>query len=330
MPKYWQVAAGSEGRDYAKYFLKYGMAFVGGNTQEATMNNVSKGDIIILKNGLYEIKAVGEIVEREGKHKDNGDKAWLQDFDGWWLPAYCYVDWRKPEEPRKTEGLTRATIQEVHQEKHKQIADEIIKLPIIKHDIEPPETHKVEDDKILQFLVNEGLRVSLAEELTNTFARIRLLADYYYKQDWSDIREHETRTFLVIPLLLALGWAEQQIKIEYPNKYGKIDVTCFSRAYRRKDEECILIIETKGFSSGLDYAPEQAHRYAEVFPSCKVVLVSNGYCYKTYVRPESGSFNTYPSAYLNLLKPKDRYPLDPKNVGGALDVLKLLLPTNLR
>jgi len=32
----------------------------------------------------------------------------------------------------------------------------------------------------------------------------------------ADIREHETRTFLVIPLLLALGWAEQQLKIEMP------------------------------------------------------------------------------------------------------------------
>ena len=236
------------------------MAFVGGNPQEATMNNVSKGDIIILKNGLYQIKAAGEIVEREGKYKgnvdkdkSNGDKAWLRDFDGWCLPAYCYVDWRVPENPIPTEGLTRATIQRVPEDKHKQIADEIIKLPILKHDVEPPKTKKINDKTILQFLVKEGLRVSAADDLTKTFERIRLLADYYSQnQYWEDIREHETRTFLVIPLLLALGWAEQQIKVEYPNKYGKIDVACFLRAYCRKDEECILIIETKGFSFGLD------------------------------------------------------------------------------
>lgn len=29
MTKYWQVAAGNEGRDYTDFFLKFGMAFVG-------------------------------------------------------------------------------------------------------------------------------------------------------------------------------------------------------------------------------------------------------------------------------------------------------------
>ncbi len=30
MSKYWQVAAGSSGRDYSREFLKFGIAFVGG------------------------------------------------------------------------------------------------------------------------------------------------------------------------------------------------------------------------------------------------------------------------------------------------------------
>ena len=255
----------------------------------------------------------------------------MRDFDGWDLPAYCYVDWHVPDKPIEIDGLTRATIQRLHQDKHKKIADDLLSLPVSSFDPEPAETNIIKDDQLLEFLIAEGLRPSSADELTNTLRKIRLLAQYYYtKCQWEDVREHETRSFLVVPLLLALGWSEQQLKIELPCSKGKVDIACFSKAYKRKNEECILIVETKDFSSGLDYAPEQAHRYAEDFPSCRVVLITNGYCYKAYVRQEDGTFNTKPSAYLNLLQPRDRYPLDPVNIDGALGVLKWLLPSTLR
>lgn len=327
---YWQIAAGSAGRSYAELFVKFGMAFVGGQKEIETMAEVSIGDIVLLKIGLSKVYAVGEIVERKGKHKGNADKSWLKDFDGWDLSAYCYVDWHIPDKPVLTSGLTRSTIQKVHQDKHKNLADELLKLPRQPHYPEPSPTGSITDEKILEFLIGEGLRPSSAEELTNTFRRIRLLANYYFKQgNWEEIREHEARSFLIIPLLLALGWAEQQIKIELPSQNGRIDIACFSRPYNRNKDDCALIIEAKDFSSGLDYAPEQAHRYAKDFPSCKVVGVSNGYCYKTYIRSETGNFDLRPSAYLNLLMPKDKYPLDPEKVDGALGVLKWLLPNNV-
>lgn len=333
---YWQVAAGSIGRNYADLFLKFGMAFVGGENKIKTMAEVSIGDILLLKRGVSKVIAVGEVVERDGKHKGNKDKPWLSDFDGWDLSAYCYVDWHVPNEPSEISGLTRATIQKVHQDRHKELADSLLKLPIRPHEPEPSPTNHVSDEDILEFLIREGLRPSAADELTDTFRRIRLLARYYFDlpnrekgMRWEDIREHETIAFLIIPLLLALGWAEQQIKIELPCSGGRVDITCFSRPYRGKKDECVLIIEAKDFSSGLDYAPEQALRYAKDFPSCQVVVVSNGYCYKTYIRSE-GAFSLIPSAYLNLLKPEDRYPLDPDKVAGALQVLKWLLPMTLR
>lgn len=43
-------------------------------------------------------------------------------------------------------------------------------------------------------------------------------------------------------------------------------------------------------------------------------------------RPYVHSFSQEPCAYLNLLDPRVRYPLDPENVGGALKVLNLMLP----
>lgn len=331
MKNYWQIAAGSHGRNYIDYFIKFGMAFVGGEDQIATMQGVKKGDFVALKKGLNQIVAAGEVVEREGKSTGYKDKSWLQDFDGWDLPAYCYVDWHVPGKPIATSGLKRATIQRLPQDKHRKIVDDLLLLPVHDCDPEPAETNIIRDDQILEHLIGEGLRVSSADELTNTIRKIRLLAQYYYANPWwEDVREHETRSFLVIPLLLALGWSEQQLKIELPCSKGKVDIACFSKAYERKSEECVLIVETKGFSSGLDYAPEQAHGYAEDFPSCRVVLVTNGYCYKAYIRKEDNTFNTMPSAYLNLLQPRDKYPLDPSNVDGALGVLSWLLPGTLR
>ncbi len=310
------------------------MAFVGGSEPIATMENVEQGDIIVLKMGTQKILAAGKVIQRDGKHRGDADKEWLRDFDGWDLQAYCYVDWKKPSKPVAVKGLTRWTIQRLHQQKHKNVAENILnKGSDVQVVSEPKETRQIEDKEILKFLIKEGLRPSSADDLTNTVSRIRLLADYYYDfPDWEDIREHETRTFLVVPLLLALGWAEQQIKIELPCSVGKIDIACFSKSYsyERKKDECVAIIETKGFSSGLDYVQKQAKAYSKDFPNCKVVIVTNGYCYKIYLRENgTGQFQTNPSAYINLLKPKDRYPIDPENVGGALDAIKWLLPNNL-
>jgi hypothetical protein len=88
-----QIAAGSAGRNYADYFIKFEIAFVGGDVQIATMKEVKKGDVAVIKNGLYQIVAARRVVERNGKSIGYEDKSWLSDFDGWDLLAYCYVDW---------------------------------------------------------------------------------------------------------------------------------------------------------------------------------------------------------------------------------------------
>jgi hypothetical protein len=327
---YWQIAAGSVGREYSRFFLEFGLAFVGGKKQEATMKEVSAGDVIVLKQGMQKILAAGKVIEKAGKCKGYADKEWLRDFDGWDLPAYCYVEWSKPNNPINTSGLTRATIERIHQQKHKDDADIILnsgsRVPV---STEPEKTNNVEDRQFLKFLVKEGLSTSSADELTNTISKIRLLADYYYTHcPWEDVREHETRTFLVIPLLLALGWSEQQIKIELSCSGGRIDIACFNSSYKGDNDECVAIIETKGFSSGLDYAAKQAMSYSTDFPNCNIVIVTNGYCYKIYMKDKTNQSQFAFHAYLNLLKPKDRYPLDPEK-GGALDAIKWLLPGNL-
>jgi len=335
MQKVWQVAAGSSGRDYSQAFIEFGMAFVGGDVSRNAMKQVEVGDHIILKRGMSEILAVGVVVERNGKCKGDDDKPWLRDFDGWNLAGYCFVEWHKPEVPLTVTGLTRATIQRVNQSQLVATAKELLKLPVTSPSrSEPIATNALTDEQILEFLICEGLRPSAAEDLTRTFHRIRRLARYYYEKcDWEDVREHEARTFLIAPLLLALGWSEQQIKIELgANNRGRIDMACFAKPYRRSEgiannEDCVLLLESKGFAYGLDYAHKQGKGYAETFTSCDVVVASNGYCYKAFLRNKDGSeFNSTPEAYLNLLNPQDRYPLDPEKVAGGLELLRYLLP----
>jgi len=327
-PVYWQVSAGDEGRDYTDTFLKYGLAFVGGDKQINQMLQVKLGDRIILKSGLSKISSIGEVVEKNGKSVGNGDKEWLMDFDGWILPAYCYVAWREFKREQPLIQLTRGTIKRYNNlEGQAKIEEWLNKLEVLPTEKEPESTESVEDSEILEMLIANGLRPSSAEELTNAFARIRLLAKYYYNSDWSWIKEHETRTFLIIPLFIALGWAEQQIKIELPieGRRQHIDLACFSKPYN-SDDEPVLILESKSFYQGLSFVDYQAKAYAETFSKCKIIIVSNGYCYKAYKRKQ-GIFSNSPDAYINILHPKRRYPVDPKKIDGCLEMLRLLLPS---
>lgn len=332
MSRYWQVAAGSGGRDYSEQFLKFGMAFVG---NKRTMEKVEEGDVVILKSGVRGIRAAGQVVSRCGKHTGFGDKKWLRDFDGWDLSAYCYVDWRRPLTDVPVTGLRQAQLAEVHRPNVKDAADRILtgEIPHEKPEPhgDPDSTESVDDNTLISFLIKQGLRVSQADELTNAISRIRRLVDYYFDcgVPREQVREHETRTFLVIPLLLALGWSEQQLKIELPcGGRNAVDIAGFRKPYTGKKEDnknCTLIVETKGFSSGLTYAVNQGKRYSESFASCELVVVTNGYCYKIY-RKRGEEFESHPSAYLNLRDPRDKYPLDPANVEGAPQAIRCLLP----
>ena len=90
------------------------------------MDEVRPGDIVILKRGVTQIFAVGQVTDRDGRCRSRGDKEWLRDFDGWDLEASCNVDWHILDQPIITTGLTRATIQRVNQPHLTQLADQTI------------------------------------------------------------------------------------------------------------------------------------------------------------------------------------------------------------
>ena len=320
---YWQIATGDEGRDYAEYMLQYGIALVGGEQHIDTIGHVQPGDVVILKRGITEIVAAGHAVEWNGVCSGERES---RDFDGWDLGGYCYVNWHIPAAPIAVGGgLAIGTILGVHDIRPIGQANHIIAT----HDVQniydaEPYTQQIDDEQILNFLIIEGLRPGAAEDLTGAFRRIRRLARYYRDHAWDMTGEHEAQTFLVIPLLLALGWAEQQIKIEYPVQgNNRADIVCFSRPYPQPDNECKIVIETKRFNYGLDDALDQAIDYADILGS-NIVVLTNGYCYKIYGRDDPNE-GFMPHAYLNIFSPTDRYPRD-QEIEGALEVFRLLLP----
>jgi hypothetical protein len=322
----WQVAAGAFGRDYTDLFLKHGLVFLGGESQVNLLRQVAVGDLFLLKKGLGGVAAVGRAVTREGIGFGMDESGWLADVDGWDLSHYYHVEWHRPAEPISTAGLLRGTLFRTTRDEHRALAEKVLAdYPALEVTPPPQATRPVSDEQIIDFLIEQGLRSANAEELFRAFHRIRLLGRYYYQRcPWDEVQEYETRSFLILPLLFALGWSEQHMKIELRG----IDVACFEKPYISwgTKPKCRLILESKGYTYGLSQAAGQAFRYANEFPECRQVVVSNGYCYKVFRRQDDSTFSDTPWAYLNLLRPRDRYPLDPEHVGGALEVFGTLMP----
>ena len=324
----WQISAGANQRDYHQYFLDHGLAFVGWDKHEL-LQKLQPGDILALKRGLKEIVAIGKVILVDGKYLGIGDKGWLNDFDGWNLNCYVHVEWRQLGEPLNPKGLTMGTIRRVNKVSLREqiLATYESGMLIENRKPDPVVTNEVSDEEIVSALINEGLSPLQSEGLVQAFGRIRRLANFYRSHRREDVGEHEARTFLVVPLMLALGWSEQRMKIELGVRgEGRIDLACFEAPYHMADRRrCRLLIETKGFTRGLTFAPDQALRYAEHFPERPYLVVTNGFCYRLYQPCEIG-YLPHPTAYMNLLDPRDRFPIDPENTAGCLEVLKALLP----
>lgn len=335
----WIVSAGDgRGRDYHELFLKYGLMFIGD-----TLLDVNENDYVILKEGISKIHAVGKIKNNPKKPAEEGGAYdFLWDIDGWELPNYCFVDWYKPAESilgnkQSPLGLRMGQLysSEKNKPKHLQWIQKIMSsAPSIPAPLPLPRlTDAVEDEDIIDCLISEGLEVGRAKMVTDAFDEIRRLARYYTQHCWDEILEHETRTFLVVPLLRALGWAPQQIKIEYSSKGGRMDIAIFNKPYRKEEGKegeltLKLIIETKKLNEGLTYVNKQAASYAVNYPDCRMIVVTNGYAYRLFERdPElTNKFPEEPTAYLNLLRPRKQYPINP-DIPGALEVFSRLLPT---
>ena len=165
----------------------------------------------------WDIIAVGEVTS-EYLHQEV-----FGDVEGWDLQHCRQVRRKAPNAPTVIPGLTRGTLKRVNKEQTidtiEQIwssGQDILSLPI------PPEPETITVEEVIESLIVDGLPGQSAELITNTIWRLRRMAKYY-QEHGADVGEHEIRTFLIVPLLMSLGWAEQRVKIEWLN----MDVVLF-------------------------------------------------------------------------------------------------------
>jgi hypothetical protein len=334
----WQVAAGDGSRDYSDVFLKFGVILVGPGSEgnyfenkeayndadswacrpfiEPFAESVLVGDLVVLKRpsgSQWEIIAVGEVTSKYLHQEVFGD------VEGWDLQHCHQMRWKVPGTPTVISGLTRGTLRRVN---NQQVLGEVQQIWSSGQDVPalpiPPEPETITVDEVIESLIVDGLPGQRAELIANTIWRLRRMAKYY-RQHGAEVGEHEIRTFLIVPLLMSLGWAEQRVKIEW----ASMDVVLFDTPYKKDSSKPLVIIESKRLFDGLRYAPDQATNYAKSYPSCGRFIVSDGIRYKLFLRKDEQWRH---AAYMSLVAPKRTHPYE-NGVEGAVAFFRSMIPT---
>lgn len=333
----WQIGSGDSSRDYSDVFLDFGVALVGpGNPGEEgkpaaeryykdnpgvknwgkVLRQVKKGNWLVLRSGQRIIRAVGKVASDYEYNELFGDT------DGWDLQHLVPVDWYRPKNGKDitfdSSVLVRTTLTGCS---NKTVVDRIRaeeferRLPTRNYkELKVPKKLDISD--ISQALIDYGVRIQDAENIGATIERIIKLTKWYYYKDHG-VLEHEIRTFMVVPLLISLGWSEQKIKIEY----NKIDVAIFSKSfvgdYKAHPH---IIIETKRFSDGLSFTEGQAKQYSKDYPGCGMLITTNGFRYKIFEK-KGDDFEW--TAYLNMFNLREHHSLYPEISGAGRALLKM-------
>lgn len=317
----WQVGTGNDTRSYLDIFLKYGVALVGpGNPGRegepateiyykthpgvtnwgAVLNKAKIGEYIIAKKGTSLILAIGKVIATI----DHSEL--FSDVEGWDLQHFIKVKWYIPKNSDKRIQFDNYVLGQstmsgcnkkiVYEEIYKQEFEEYKSLSKIE-DKEIPK--KIDFPDIMNMLIDRGLRVQDSENISNTIKRIIQLTRWYRQND-KDVLESEIISFLVLPLLIALGWSEQKIKLEYQN----IDVALFEESFKGDYASTpYFIIEAKSFSNGLAFTEKQIISYANKYPDCKRFIATNGFRYKIFFKEKNILVQ---KGYFNLLKLYER------------------------
>jgi len=345
--KVWQMGSGSVGRDYSDFLVRHDIACLGPgrferfdeDTYEQLVSKgelktgakssvrmfceeVEPGHLLLLRRG-FRVVAIGRF------HDDGYE--WRSDFDdvrGWDLQHTRRVIWHDSvkdalEEVQRESPLFGNRLGKFSRVHDVRVLNRIDSLLKVQEDREPrplPESPSPElnDQEIGQHLFAEGLSHRATDDVVDALARQRRLISWYHKSGGKSERpsEHEVVAHMVLPLLLALGWSQQLLAVEW----RRIDLAGFSRAPTTK-ETCSLVCEAKGFGHGLDRALKQARNYIERLglDNCRQILLSDGGRFYLFERMD-GSWRDEPQHYLNILKPR----LTTIDRTGGLDLILAL------
>jgi hypothetical protein len=325
MPRVWQIAAGERCRDYRNLFLDHDVMFMGpgryGNYNNSTeiykkahahqvhsfVKNVKNGDIVLLRFG-YNIEAIGIVADDNYLWEDTFD-----DVFGWDLQHTRRVVWQNhlDESLKQIQGKKEKELFADRKQipTFTAVKDRIV-LDRIEHLFEQCKTRPLkamptklpkplELEQLGEKLFAKGLPNESVDKVLLAIQRQRRLANWYEEDGERSKRptEHEAVAHMILPFLLALGWSEQLLAVEW----HKIDLAAF-RDTPTTEENCCLLFEAKRLGHGLQNIFDQATDYVEKckLNDCKKIVLTDGIRLYLYQRQTNGKWNDKPVGYLNI------------------------------
>jgi len=303
----WQIAAGENGRYYDQLFIDHDIMFLGPgrvgefpfsyeqsvkdklitqdeyNRIDTFVNDIKDHDVILLRRGR-EVRAIGLTVAGYQYYEQ------LDDIYGWDLQHVRRVCWQ-PQLSGALQGLRfgasqMRTVTRVYEKSIRDKVNPLIRKCIYKHPHEllslpPAPSIPMTWDEVKLELYHRGQRYDAAERTINVLQQIARLSDWYDDQcqKLSRPTEHEVVAHMVIPLLISLGWSEQQLAVEW----RRIDLATFV-VMPPVNTNCVLVCEAKGRGQGMQNAIDQADKYVKKhgLTNCRRILVTNGTHYYLY------------------------------------------------
>lgn len=350
----WQIACGEKGRRYQQLFLDHDVMFLGpgrfgpyspsryDSNPEALAEGEGKvtyirqfatevqpGDIVLMRSG-YTVLSIG-VVDTGYFHSPVFD-----DVYGWDLQHYRRVIWQRQHDTAlkqmQASGALfadRKQIPTFTRVNHPRNLDPIRDLlGHIQHrplnDLPDTPSPDLSPEQLSDALFQEGLGYDACLHVERAVRKLRGLIDWY-NESRSPGRptEHEVVAHMILPLLLALGWSEQLLAIEWK----KIDLAVFTHT-PTDASTCGIVCEAKGMDSPMQHVVEQAIGYCDQhgLERCQKILIADGGYFALYRRLASG-WETDPSGYISLRKLRRNYLL-PKGA-DAVKTLMALTPAHI-
>ncbi len=340
----WKVGAGDGNRSHADLLRQYDVfaagpgepgpyepgrpyVFDGGEKRHIPQfyEEVQPGDVFIMRVGVSDVQGIGIVQDGQAEY----DEAW-GDVDGWNVSHIRRVKWISgPTDALGREGFGSqgSTLQRLWDPR---VLARLAKIPVSEdvwaHPLRdrPGSGKPLTIEQLCDEMVEHGLDLEAAEELRGVLQRTRRLVRWYKESRLGPeasgmyISEHETLSYIAIPLLQAVGWTHQLLGIEWKG----IDAVLFDEL-PRAEASVRAIVEAKSLGSSLRYATAQGQGYVSLkkLPNCRTVLATDGPRWMIHEKQHDGIWKL--TAYLNLIKPVNGYPVL-GNVLGAVEVLRLL------
>ena len=199
---------------------------------------IQDGDFVVLRLGLSAIYGVGQVVGGY-KHCEA-----YNDVDGWTLGHVRQVRWlwKYKEKPKEFEGnaLKRGTTQRLNSPDVKswlvtlQVSDTERERPLV--DL-PEDLHcaNISVSEISEYLFDKGVASHSISNLLDQINELIRIAKWYNRSAGKP-SEYETISYLVVPLLRALGWTPQKMAIEW----NRIDVALFTSLPRASESLSVV------------------------------------------------------------------------------------------